>query len=121
MSAVFVSNTSPALVVVMRGEVNVNTLRMRHSIVMPHLRAGMLNAVVFDSREATLYDEAAYEEQQRLNAQLAPCVRRLAIVVSSPRFAFRARLVYADLPSQVFYDDIATATEWVLQHDEPDQ
>lgn len=118
MSAVFVSATTPALVVVVERHVSIDTVRTRHDIVMSHLRAGPVSAVVFDIRQATLFDEAADEEQRELNRQLAPCVRRLAIVASDPRFAFRARLLYADLPSQVFYDDITAATEWTLQNEE---
>lgn len=112
--SITVSRRGDALVVALQGVIDLDAVRERHATVKEYLGIGRSRSVVYDIRQALCADEGAHREQQRLNEELLSLVDRLAILVSDTKLAFRARLAFSSLPSQVFYDDLDAALAWTV-------
>lgn len=101
------------VVVRMRGVPDAGLLARVQKETIEKARASGTLRVLYDARALSPPDTGMVLKQRELDDQLAALGWRRAIVVTSTRIAYLARIAFGDAAARVFYDDVDAALRWL--------
>jgi hypothetical protein len=99
----------------LRGEPTTELLRECQERVVALARGSHATSVLYDALEMIAPPVDVPWSQRSLDEGLGEVRLRRAIVVSSPKLAYLARLAFGDGDYRVFYDDVDAALRWLAE------
>jgi len=96
-----------------RGEPTIELLAECQDRVLALARSSRATRVLYDALQMKPPPVDVPWSQRRLDEGIDDVRLRRAIVVSSPKLAYLARLAFGDGDYRVFYDDIEAAMRWL--------
>lgn len=111
---VWVELVGELIVARIRGELNEESLKERHERLLQLAHDTKCRRLLIDDLELSPPDYAAVDAQQALNKELKQLDFKIAILVPNSRLAYLARLQFGDENHRVFYNDMASATLWLM-------
>lgn len=108
-----VESVGDCVVARVRGEPTIEMLAECQERVLALARSSRATRVLYDALRMSAPPVDVPWSQRSLDERLGDVRLRRAIVVSTPKIAYLARLAFGDGDYRVFYDDAAAALRWL--------
>lgn len=115
MKGSFVVELAGAMAIVrFRGEATEALLLECHEHLLDVVRKEGRQKILYDAREMTTPDlDLVFLQRHLVDARYLGDSLRRAIVVSNTKLAYLARLAFGEGEYEVFYNDVASAIQWL--------